>query len=502
MVNIEIEKSQKLINLAKDVLDIETLSIKNLSERIDNKFITAINILYNCKGRVIITGMGKSGIIGKKIAATFSSTGTPSYFLHPAESTHGDSGVVTREDIIIAISNSGETSELLQLLPLVKRFDIKLIALTGKTNSTLAQKADVTLDISVEKEACPLGLAPTASTTATLAMGDALAVCLLDKKGITSEDFLLFHPSGALGKGLLYRINDLMISGDKLPIVRSDSYFKDAILEVSSKKLGMTIVIDENFKTAGIMTDGDIRRALLKNSDIDTLLVKDVMTPNPITIDKNELAAKALQIMEKYSITSIVVNDSDTSLIGIVHIHDLLKAGVAWYMENLKSQAKKIKLVAFDVDGVLTNGDIIYTDKGDEIKIFNAKDGQGMNMLRTNGIITAIITARRSPVVERRAQDLGIAHVFQGIKNKIQAMQELLAIYNFDISEVAYVGDDIPDICVLEKVGLACCPLDAVSEVKKICHFISEKQGGKGAVREISDFILAIKKETITLSST
>lgn len=323
------ELYEKTLNLAKEVIEIEASSILKLKERIGQAFLEAVQILYDCKGRVIITGMGKSGIIGKKIAATFSSTGTPSFFLHPAESTHGDSGAITREDVIIAISNSGETPELLQLLPLIKRFDIKLIALTGRKNSSLSLKSDVALDVSVEKEACPLGLAPTASTTATLAMGDTLAVCLLEKRGFTSEDFLVFHPSGSLGKGLLYKVEDFMISDCNLPIVNINDKFRDAIIEVTNKKLGMAVVVDENGQTAGVLTDGDIRRALIIHQRISDLPVKDVMTQNPKTIKKNALAAKALQIMEKYSITSIVINNESGSPEGIIHIHNLLKAGIA-----------------------------------------------------------------------------------------------------------------------------------------------------------------------------
>lgn len=320
---------KELLELAKDVLETEASSITRLIERLDVSFLKTIDILYGCKGRVVVTGMGKSGLIGKKIAATLSSTGTPSYFLHPAESTHGDSGVLTRDDVVIAISNSGETAELLQLLPLISRFDLKLIALTGKSGSTLAQKADVTLDISVEKEACPLGLAPTASTTATLAMGDAVAVCLLKKRGFTPDDFLLFHPSGSLGKGILYKVEELMISGEQLPVVRVNDRFQKAIIEISDKKLGVAVVLDEDGKTAGVLTDGDIRRTLIKYGNVSELKVKDVMTLNPKTITKDALAAKALQIMEKYSITSIVITYEDGRPEGLVHIHDLLKAGVA-----------------------------------------------------------------------------------------------------------------------------------------------------------------------------
>ncbi len=318
-----------ILKLAKEVFVIEAQSITNLIERLGVPFEEAINLLYSCKGRVIVTGMGKSGLIGKKIAATFSSTGTPSYFLHPAESTHGDSGVITKEDIILAISNSGETSELLQLLPLIKRFGVKMIAMTGKLNSTLSQKADVTLDISVKREACPLNLAPTASTTATLAMGDALAVCLLEKRGFSAEDFLLFHPSGSLGKGVFWKVEDLMTTGENLPIVNMETNFRDAIQEITLKKLGVTVVVDDNCLLKGLLTDGDIRRALQKHSEISGLKVKDVMTMNAKTIDKNAFAAQALQIMEKYSITSLVIIKQDGTPEGILHIHSLLKAGVA-----------------------------------------------------------------------------------------------------------------------------------------------------------------------------
>jgi len=326
MLNTEIDKN--VLSLAKEVFEIEASSITNLIERLGKPFTQTIEMLYKCKGRVIITGMGKSGHIGKKIAATFSSTGTPSYFIHPAESAHGDSGVITREDIVLAISNSGETSELLQLLPLIQRFGVKMIVMTGKLNSTLAQKADVVLDISVEKEACPLNLAPTASTTATLAMGDALAVCLLKKRGFSEEDFLLFHPSGSLGKGIFWKVEELMVFGQDLPIVVQELYFQDAIKEISAKKLGLTVVVDENNIFKGLLTDGDIRRALQKYSDISELKVKDVMTIGARTIAKDALAAQALQIMEKYSITSLVILNQNETPEGLLHIHHLLKAGI------------------------------------------------------------------------------------------------------------------------------------------------------------------------------
>lgn len=316
-------------DLAKEVFDIEANSILRLKNSINDSFDKAIELLYSCKGRVIVTGMGKSGLIGKKIAATLSSTGTPSYFLHPAESTHGDSGLITREDVIIAISNSGETQELLNLLPLIKRFGVPLIGMTGGLNSTLARTSDVMLDISVEKEACPLNKAPTASTTATLAMGDALAVCLLEKRGFTEEDFLIFHPGGALGKGFLYSVSELMITGEKLPLASEDDKFTEVLKIISEKKLGLAILTDKNGTMTGVLTDGDIRRTLIKYPQVQDLKVKDVMTVNPKTILPSELAAKALHLMEKYSITALTITDEARKPVGVLHIHDLLKAGVA-----------------------------------------------------------------------------------------------------------------------------------------------------------------------------
>ena len=316
-------------DLAKEVLDIEAHAILKLKNNIGQNFEQAINILYACKGRVIVTGMGKSGIIGKKIAATLSSTGTPSYFLHPAESTHGDSGIITRDDVIIAISNSGETQELLNLLPLIKRFGVPMIALTGGLNSTLTKTSDVMLDISVEKEACPLNKAPTASTTATLAMGDALAVCLLEKRGFTEDDFLVFHPGGALGKGFLYSVAELMITSERLPLASEDDNFTEVIQLISEKKLGVAIIMNKNGIMTGVLTDGDIRRTLIKHHNVQNLKVKEVMTVNPKTILPTELAAKALHLMEKYSITALAIADENQKPVGILHIHDLLKAGVA-----------------------------------------------------------------------------------------------------------------------------------------------------------------------------
>ena len=318
-----------ITDTAKEVLKIEADAITRLVSRLDEtEFNRAIDLMLNCKGRIIVSGMGKSGLVGKKIAATLSSLGTPSYFLHPAESTHGDSGVVTREDIMIAISNSGETQELLNLLPLIKRFNLPLIAMCGKFNSTLGNAADVKIDISVEKEACPMNKAPTASSTATLAMGDAIAICLLEKRGFTEEDFLIFHPSGALGKSLLYKVSDLM-KCENLPIANENDDFLNTLEVVTSHKLGLALIVNENNSLTGILTDGDIRRSLLKYKTVTDLKVKDAMTKSPKTVKKESYAAGALHIMEKYSITALPIVDEKSQPVGIIHIHDLLKAGVA-----------------------------------------------------------------------------------------------------------------------------------------------------------------------------
>ena len=317
------------IETAKEVLEIEAKSIMDLKARIGHEIEEAVEILYNCKGRVIVTGMGKSGHIGRKIAATLSSTGTPSYFLHPAESTHGDSGILTREDVVIAISNSGETMELMNLLPLIKRFSVPLISVTGKMDSTLAKAGDVVLDIAVEKEACPLGKAPTASTTVTLALGDALAICLLKKRGFSEEDFLLYHPSGALGKKKLIKVSDLMISDERMPIISQDKSFLEVVRYISEKRLGCAILTDEKGCMQGVLTDGDIRRILLAHHNVENLVAKDVMTKNPKTVSADSIATKALAIMEKYSITSLAVVDENNVPVGIIHVHDLLREGVA-----------------------------------------------------------------------------------------------------------------------------------------------------------------------------
>ncbi|MCJ7803641.1 MAG: KpsF/GutQ family sugar-phosphate isomerase [Desulfobacterales bacterium] len=315
---------------AKRVLRVEAQSLLELAERIDENFSRAVELLYHCKGKVVLMGMGKSGLVGRKIASTFASTGTPSFFLHPAEGLNGDFGMLAKEDLIIAISYSGETRELLEVLPLIKRYGNRLITLTGNENSTLSKAGDVNLDIRVKEEACPLGLAPTSSTTATLALGDALAVALMGKKDFKKEDFAILHPGGVLGKRLLLKVEDLMHVGKAFPMVSEKTLMKDAIFEITSKRLGVTAVCNTEGHLMGVITDGDLRRALEKFSDLFNREAFEVMTKNPKWIEKDALAAKAVQRMEEYSITSLFVfkKAGDKVPVGIIHLHDLLKAGV------------------------------------------------------------------------------------------------------------------------------------------------------------------------------
>lgn len=319
-----------VVEEAKRVLRIEAQSILDLIERIDDQFSKAVEILHDCKGRVVLMGMGKSGLVGRKIASTFASTGTPAFFLHPAEGLNGDFGMLAKEDVVIGISNSGETRELLEVLPLLKRYGNRLITLTGNKRSTLALAGDIHLDIAVKEEACPLNLAPTASTTATLAIGDALAVALMVKRGFQKEDFALLHPGGALGKRLLLRVEELMHSGEAFPMVFEKTLMRDAIFEISSKRLGVTAVCNDEGHLVGVITDGDLRRALEKYTDLLQRTAREVMTRNPKSIEKDALAAKAVQRMEEYSITSLFVFNQmgDKVPVGIIHLHDLLKAGV------------------------------------------------------------------------------------------------------------------------------------------------------------------------------
>ncbi len=321
---------QKGMEEARRVLRVEAQALLDLADRVDVNFSRAVDLLYLCQGKVVLMGMGKSGLVGRKIASTFASTGTPAFFLHPAEGANGDFGMLSKEDTVIAISNSGETRELIEILPLVKRYGNRLIALTGSMTSTLARASDVSLDVHVKEEACPLGLAPTASTTAVLALGDALAIALMGRKGFKKEDFAVLHPGGALGKRLLLRVEDLMHRGAAFPRVGEKTAMKDAIVEITSKRLGVTAVCNEEGDLVGVITDGDLRRALEKFGDLLSREAREVMTRNPKWIEKDALAAKAVQKMEEHSITSLFVLDQpgDRVPIGVIHLHDLLKAGV------------------------------------------------------------------------------------------------------------------------------------------------------------------------------
>ncbi|WP_166839300.1 KpsF/GutQ family sugar-phosphate isomerase [Rheinheimera pleomorphica] len=313
---------------AAEVLKIEAAAITQLQQYLDSNFNQACQLILASQGKAIVTGMGKSGHIGNKIAATLASTGTPAFFVHPGEASHGDLGMLSANDVVIAISNSGETAEVLTIVPVIKRLGLKLIAMTGNPQSTLAKLADAHLCVKVEQEACPLGLAPTASTTATLAMGDALAVSLLDARGFSADDFALSHPGGSLGRKLLLRLDDIMHSGELMPVVPATATIKDALLEISKKGLGMTAIVNEQGLMAGIFTDGDLRRVLDLRCDIHSDRIADVMTKHCVTADAQMLAAEALQIMQQKKINGLIIVDASGKPVGAMNMHDLLRAGV------------------------------------------------------------------------------------------------------------------------------------------------------------------------------
>ncbi|UEP60292.1 KpsF/GutQ family sugar-phosphate isomerase [Acidithiobacillus ferriphilus] len=317
-----------MLATGRDVLRLEAAAVAALEARLDADFVGACELLLSCRGRIVVTGMGKSGIIAKKIAATLASTGSPALFLHPAEGSHGDLGMLTRQDCLLALSNSGETAELLAILPVVKRLAVPLIAMTGNPQSTLAHSAAVHLNCAVAREACPLNLAPTASTTATLAMGDALAMALLQARGFSADDFALSHPGGSLGKRLLLRVQDVMHRGTSLPKVRADTPLCEAVLEISSKGLGMTAVVDAEDRVLGIFTDGDLRRAFARRQDIWEQPMAELAHAKPATIIAEALAAEALALMENNRIGALLVTDGEARLIGALNMHDLLRAGI------------------------------------------------------------------------------------------------------------------------------------------------------------------------------
>ena len=318
----------ELLALARQVLDIESRAVDKLKSRLDGSFAAACGLCLSTSGRIVVTGMGKSGHIGRKISATLASTGTPSFFVHPAEASHGDLGMITPNDVLLAVSYTGETDEVVTILPLIKRMGAKLISITGKPGSTLAKAADVHIDVSVDEEACPLNLAPTASTTATLAMGDALAVALLECRGFTAEDFALSHPSGSLGKRLVLRVADVMHTGDEIPSVGGDVHLSEGLVEMTRKSLGMTAIVDDDNRLLGIFTDGDLRRALDEAIDVHTTKMDSLMHRECKVTGPDILAAEAVRIMEENKITGLLVTDDENRLVGALNIHDLFRAGV------------------------------------------------------------------------------------------------------------------------------------------------------------------------------
>ena len=319
---------EELARLAERVLRLEAEAILALIGKLDGRFAQAVDVLYRGTGRVIVTGMGKSGLVGRKIAATLASTGTPAYFLHPAEGMHGDLGMVARGDVVLALSNSGETDEVLAILPPLKRLGVPIVLMTGNPASTLARQCEVVLDVSVAEEACPMNLAPTSSTTAALAFGDALAMALLEVRGLRPEDYAALHPRGTLGWRALFRVADLMHTGDAVPVVGEDTRMRDVIGEMTAKRFGMTTVVDAGGRLAGVITDGDLRRLHVRGGPILDLAAREVMTRAPKVIRADDLAAKALEVMEAFAITSLVITDEAGQPAGLIHMHDILRAKI------------------------------------------------------------------------------------------------------------------------------------------------------------------------------
>lgn len=321
-------ESSTLEEFGRAVIALEAEAVAQLHTRIGRDFARACEIILACRGRVVVVGMGKSGHIGGKIAATLASTGTPAFFVHPGEASHGDLGMITPPDVVIAISNSGETGEILTILPIIKRMGVKLISMTGNPQSSLARQADVNLHVGVDKEACPMNLAPTSSTTATLAMGDALAVTLYKSRGFTQEDFARSHPGGKLGRRLLLYVSDIMHTGDTVPLVKESASLREGLLEMTSKGLGMTGVVDEQGRLRGVYTDGDLRRTLNRGADVYHAMIRDVMTQNPKTTRPDTLAAECVQLMRSLNINGLFVVDEELKVLGALNMHDLLRAGV------------------------------------------------------------------------------------------------------------------------------------------------------------------------------
>lgn len=492
----------------RQVLEIEREGLAQLDQYINEDFTHACETIFRCGGKVVVMGMGKSGHIGRKMAATFASTGTSAFFVHPGEAAHGDLGMVTPQDVVIALSNSGESNEILALIPVLKRQQVKLICITSRPESSMARAADIHLCVKVPKEACPLGLAPTSSTTAALVMGDALAVALLEARGFTAEDFALSHPGGALGRKLLLRVNDIMHTGDEIPHVGLQATLRDALLEITRKNLGMTAICDDDMNIIGIFTDGDLRRVFDTGVDMRDASIADVMTRGGIRIRPGTLAVDALNLMQSRHITCVLVADGD-HLLGVVHMHDLLRAGVCVSKEKIMNnadaqlatcygpvsqafvdRAAKIRLLILDVDGVLSDGLIYMGNHGEELKAFNVRDGYGIRCALTSGIEVAIITGRKAKLVEDRCQTLGITHLYQGQSDKLLAFRDLTDKLHVRPEEVAYIGDDLIDWPVMAEVGLSVAVADAHPLLLPRANYVTRINGGRGAVREVCDLLL------------
>ena len=327
-VNVKLQKRTQTLALGREVLAIEAREIESLAKRLDDNFVNAVDLILQCQGRVVVSGMGKSGHVGRKIASTLASTGSPAFFMHPGEASHGDLGMITHDDVVIALSNSGESDEIIAIIPAIKRLGAKIISITGKAHSTLAKEADIHLSAEVKQEACPLGLAPTASTTAALALGDAVALCVLNLRDFSAEDFARSHPGGSIGRGLLIRINDVMRTGEAIPIVGENAMLTEGLLEMTNKGLGLTAIINDAQKPIGIFTDGDLRRAFAGEIKANTTKIRDVMHKNPKTITAHQLAVDAVELMEQLKITGLLVVDEVGMLVGALNMHDLLKAKV------------------------------------------------------------------------------------------------------------------------------------------------------------------------------
>ncbi len=328
VMNLRSNAMVTIIERGKEVIRIEAEAVRSLEGRVDENFAAAVELIFSSSGRVIVTGLGKSGLVARKIVATMNSTGTASIFLHPSDAVHGDLGMVRAEDVVICLSKSGDTEEIQELIPMFRRIGVKIISIIGNASSPLARQSDIVLDASVKEEACPHDLAPTSSTTATLVLGDALAMALLDKRGFTKEEFAMFHPGGNLGKRLLLRVEEMMVTGKNVPVVRGEVPLSEAIVEMTSKRLGATCVVDREGKLQGIITDGDLRRLLQRTKNVTNVTATEAMSKNPKTIRRGLLAATALEEMESYSITQLVVVDEDQCPVGMLHLHDLVKAGL------------------------------------------------------------------------------------------------------------------------------------------------------------------------------